>query len=205
MSENRGWPNKTVIYFSWSVKLAEDYFGECVVPSSIRTALLGLVQASPGISLAALLHEGALAAADHVYALIARNDLYVDLAAAPLVEPQHVGVYRDQPTAEAQALLRASRLRTTTWVEGERFASGLLPTPGSRVWWDGQIWHMVHMGHTMVTLRADDGPLTDLARAYFLQQIDLGTITVPCAPTTDEMAWLHPEAQRRLRGASPAD
>src|SRR5262249_52788239 len=133
----------------------EDYFGACVVPPSTRTALLGLVQASPGISLAALLHEGALAVADHVYALIARNDLYIDLAAAPLVEPQHVLVYRDQPTAEAQALLRAARLRTTKGAEGDHVSSAFLPAPGTRVWWDGQLWHLVNMGHTTVTLRTD--------------------------------------------------
>ena len=82
--------------------------------------------------------EGALATADHVYALMARNDLYVDLAAAPLVEPQQVLVYRDQPTAEAQALLRASRLRT--WVALWRAAEatyqcgyvGLLPQTAQR-------------------------------------------------------------------------
>jgi putative transposase len=183
----------------------EDYFGECVVPSGTRTALLGLVRATPGISLAALLHEGALTSADSVYALMARNDLYVDLAATPLVEPQHVCVYSDQPTAEAQALLRASRLQTTAGAEGERLSSALLPTTGTRVWWDGTLWHIVNMGHTTITLRADDGPLTDLTREYFLQQIDLGTITVPRPPTTDEVVHLHPTAQQRMREASPAD
>jgi putative transposase len=183
----------------------EDYFGACVVPPSAHTALLGRVQASSGISLAALLHEGALATADHVYALMARNDLSVDLAAAPLVEPQHVLVYRDQPTAEAQALLRASRLRTSRGTEGDPVSSALLPAPGTRLWWDGQLWHLVNMGHTTVTLRADDGALLDLARAYFLQQIDRGTITMPRPPTTDALAYVPPEAQQRLRAAAPAD
>jgi putative transposase len=182
----------------------EDYLSACVVPASTRTALLDLVRAPPGMSLAALLHEGALTSADSVYALIARNDLYVDRATAPLVEPQHVVVYRDQPTAEAHALLRAARLQTPMQAEGGRLASEGLPPPGTRVWWDGQLWHLVNLGHTTVTLRTDDGALIDLARAYFLQQLDLGTITVPRPPPTDELAYVHPEAQQRLRAASPA-
>jgi putative transposase len=182
----------------------EDYLSACVVPASTRTALLDLVRAPPGMSLAALLHEGALTSADSVYALIVRNDLYVDRATAPLVEPQHVVVYRDQPTAEAHALLRAARLQTPMQAEGGRLASEGLPPPGTRVWWDGQLWHLVNLGHTTVTLRTDDGALIDLARAYFLQQLDLGTITVPRPPPTDELAYVHPEAQQRLRAASPA-
>jgi putative transposase len=182
----------------------EDYCGACLVPASIRTALLARVQASPGISLAALLHESAPAVAEHVYALIAQNDLYVDLSAAPLVEPQQVVVYRDQPTAEAQALLRAVRLRTPMRTEGAHRASEVLPTPGTPVGWDGQLWHVVNLGHTTITLRTDEGALLDLARAYFLQQLALGTITVPRPPPTDELAYVHPEAQQRLRAASPA-
>jgi len=182
-----------------------DYFGAGAVPLSIRTALLGRVQACPGISLATLLTESALAAADHVYALLARNDLYVDLAAVPLVEPQHVRVYRDQPTADAHALLRTARLRTSREAGSDHGSSAALLAPDTRIWWDGQLWHLVNMGHTTVTLRTDDGALMDLARAYFLQQLERGMITVPHPPPTDELAYVHPEVQQRLRAASPAD
>lgn len=178
----------------------EDYFFEYVVPESTRTALLSVVTASPGIRLSQLLQNGALGSHDSVYALIARNHLYVDLHAAPLVEPQHVFVYSDQPTAEAHALLRAARMPTT---ESERWSSSLTPTTGTHVLWDGKLWQIVNMGHTMVTLRAEEGALTDLARDYFLHQIDLGMITVPRPPTTDEVSRLHPEAQQLLREASP--
>jgi putative transposase len=183
----------------------EDYVGVSLVPPSIHAALRERVEASPGISLATLLHESALATADQVYALLAQNVLYVDLAAGPLVEAQQVRVYRDQPTAAAQALLRAARLRTPSGPEGTAIASEFLLTPGTRVWWDGQLWHLVNLGHTTVTLRTDDGTPLDLTRAYFLQQIDLGLITLPRPPTTDERAYVHPEAQQRLRAASPAD
>ncbi len=181
----------------------EDYFFACVVPASHFTALLGAVTASPGITLAQLLQDGALASVDSVYALIARNHLYVDLKAAPLVEPQHVFVYPDQPTAEAHALLRAARLGAADRAESERWSSSLTPTTGTHVLWDGKLWQIVNMGHTMVTLRSEEGALTDLARDYFLQQIDRGMITVPRPPTTDEVSRLHPEAQQLLREASP--
>jgi putative transposase len=183
----------------------EDYMGTCLVPPSTQAALLERVQASPGLSLATLLHERGLATADQVYALIAQNALYIDLAAVPLVEAEQVQIYRDQPTAEAQALLRAARLRTPSGPAGEPIASELLLSPGTRVWWDGQLWHLVNLGHTTVILRTDDGTLLDLARAYFLHQIEQGLITLPRPPTTDEWAYVHPEAQQRLRTAAPAD
>jgi putative transposase len=181
----------------------EDYFFEYAVPESTRTALLGVVTASPGITLAQLLQDGALGSRDSVYALIARNHLYVDLHAAPLVEPQHVFVYPDQPTAGAHTLLRAARLHSTDRAESERWSSSLPPTTGTHVLWDGKTWQIVNMGYTMVTLRAEEGALTDLARDYFLHQIDRGMITVPRPPTTDEVSRLHPEAQQLLREASP--
>lgn len=98
----------------------EDYFFEHVVPESTLTALRGVVTASPGIWLSQLVQDGPPSSADSVYALIARNYLYVNLHAAPLVEPQHVFVYPDQSMAEAQMLLKASRLRAETGGSGER-------------------------------------------------------------------------------------
>ena len=181
----------------------EDYFFACIVPTSHLTALLGVITASPGITLAELLQDGALASPDSVYALIARNHLYVDLHAAPLAEPQHVFVYPDHPTAEAHALLRTARMSAKTRASGERWSSPLPPTTGTHVLWDGKLWQVVNGGHTTVTLRSEEGPLTDLSRDYFLHQIDLGMITVPQPPTTDEVSRLHPEAQQLLREASP--
>ncbi len=181
----------------------EDYFFEHIVPESTLTALRSVATASPGIRLSQLLQDGPPSSADSVYALIARNHLYVDLKAAPLVEPQHVFVYPDQPTAEAQTLLRTERLRTETGGSGERWSSPLEPSAGTHVLWDGKTWQIVNLGQTMVTLRAEEGALTDLAHNYFLQQIDRGMITVPRPPTTDEVSQLHPEAQQLLREASP--
>jgi putative transposase len=181
----------------------EDYFFACVVPPSHLAALLGVACTSPGIRLSQLLQDGALGSHDSVYALIARNQLYADLKAAPLVEPEHVFVYPDQPTAEAQALLKTSRLRATDRDKGERWMSPLPPTTGTQVLWDGKLWQIVNLGQTMATLRSEEGSLTDLSREYFLHQIDLGMITIPRPPPTDEVSRLHPEAQWLLREASP--
>jgi putative transposase len=68
----------------------EDYWYECVVAEEIATLILTRVRATPGVRLSTLLHEVAAINVDAVFALLARNQLYVDLSAALLVEQPHV-------------------------------------------------------------------------------------------------------------------
>ena len=57
----------------------EEYFFDCVVPNGALAHILEAVEATPGITLSALREQDEHLRVDHVYALIARNRLYVDL------------------------------------------------------------------------------------------------------------------------------
>src|SRR5712692_9129230 len=85
--------------------------------------ILEAVEAQPGMSLAALLQTGPHMSVDAVYALIARGSLYVDLCASPLKEHTHVQLYPATTTAEAHALLLASRTTPPFGTQSERVAA----------------------------------------------------------------------------------
>jgi hypothetical protein len=83
----------------------EEYFFDCIVPNGALVHILEAVEASPGITLSALREQDEHLRVDHVYTLIARNRLYVDLYASWLKDQSHLPLYLDRPTAEAHALL----------------------------------------------------------------------------------------------------
>jgi putative transposase len=91
----------------------EDYWYECVVAEEIAALILARVRATPGVRLSTLVRDSSAVSADAVFALLARNQLSVDLSAALLIERPHVQLYPDQPTAEAHALLGADSTATT--------------------------------------------------------------------------------------------
>jgi putative transposase len=142
---------------------------------------------------------------DVVFTLLAHNHLYVDVSAAPLVEREAVCLYPDRATAEAHALLAASRGRAEAAFEGERPSEYLVLTATTRVLWDGRLWTLLNLGHTTVTLRPEEGPLLEIPLPSFLHLIAAGSVTVPRTTTGSALAHLHPEAQRLLRAASLRD
>jgi hypothetical protein len=68
--------------------------------SSIDT-VTSMVSVQPGITLAELFDHAKGVSRDEIYFLIAHSIVFVDLKAAPLVEPDRCLVFRDEPTAEA--------------------------------------------------------------------------------------------------------
>jgi len=68
----------------------EDYFFECPVSHVALMQILETVETSPGITLATLREQHPHLHVDDVYALIARNRLYVDLSATWLKDQRHV-------------------------------------------------------------------------------------------------------------------
>lgn len=183
----------------------EDYFVAPEVPPALADPIVDQVRNTPGMRLAQFLQAGAQITPDVVFTLLAHNRLYVDVTAAPLIEREAVYLYPDRATAEAHALLSASRGRAEGAFEGERPSEHLALTAGTRVLWDGRLWTLLNVGHTTVTLRPEEGPLLELPLASFLDLIDAGSVTVPRAASDSALAHLHPEAQRLLRAASLRD
>ncbi len=180
----------------------EDYFFEHVVETELEERILSQVHAQPGISLDALVSDEAHLPVDAVHTLIARNQLYVDLAAAPLIVPNLVFLYPDQPTSDAYALLRRLPPRELPSVPGHAQASVRLK-PHTTILWDGRLFQVVNVGQTNVYLRSEEGPLTELSLDVFQQFVATSTISIPQPPVKDELSRLPLEAQRLLREASP--
>ncbi len=135
----------------------EDYFFGCVVPNAALLAILEAVETTPGITLAALREQQAHLRVDDVYALIARNRLYVDLSTTWLKDHQHLPLYLDRPTAEAHALLRAGKSSAAL----ARFLGANLTTlhANAPLDWDGKRWTLLNLGETTTTLLPEEGTL----------------------------------------------
>jgi len=101
------------------------------------------------------------ALADDVYMLIARRQLYVDLRAARLVQPDQVRVYTSKSAAEAHQNLLAHAQDSQEW-------HSLDLLPGTLLTWDGQSWTVVNIGVNEVRLRHRDTHQTqDIPRPEF--------------------------------------
>lgn len=122
----------------------------------------------PGITLQELLATGKTPS-DVVFAMIAQEELYVDLRAASLAEPGRVLVFHDQDTAQGYAVIASS----SNSGEHPFVTVGL----GTSVVWDGKSWTIVNLGTTQVTLLAADGTLIDLPQTTFEDLIKAGRLS----------------------------
>jgi hypothetical protein len=112
--------------------------------------ILEAVEATPGITLAALREQVEHLRTDHVYALVARNSLYVDLHTSRLKDQPHLPLYPDRPTAEAHALMRRSRSNTPFgWGDAGNLA---LLSANAQLNWEGKRWTLLNLGKTTATL-----------------------------------------------------
>lgn len=153
---------------------------------------VSLVTEHPGITLQELLAIGKVPS-DVVFAMIAREQLYVDLWTAPLAEPKRVQVFRDQETAQGYAVITSSSNRSNPFVT---------IALGASVVWDGRSWAIVNLGATQATLLAADGILIDLPQTTFEGLIKAGRLTNPAeAKVLETSSAVH----ELLSSASPAD
>jgi putative transposase len=154
----------------------EEYFFDCVVPNAALVHILEAVEATPGITLSALREQIEHLRVDHVYALIARNRLYVDLYTSWLKDQPHLPLYLDRPTAEAHALMR-SRRSNAPFGLGE---GGNLTTliANAHLDWDGKRWTLLNLGKTTTTLLPEEGTLIQLETPVFLHLVDTHAIAV---------------------------
>jgi putative transposase len=95
--------------FQRNFQFLSDYLHTTCPPvdPAITAQALAEVSTQPGIALAELLVAERAWSNDQIYTLLAQEQLYVDLHAAPLAEPEQVRVFRDLLSAQAFALLHA--------------------------------------------------------------------------------------------------
>src|SRR6266700_1479699 len=172
----------------------EEYFFDCVVPNGALAHILEAVEATPGITLSALREQDEHLRVDHVYALITRNRLYVDLYTFWLKDQLHLPLYLDRPTAEAHALLRNSQ-RNAPFGFGD--GGNLTLSANALLDWDGKRWTLLNLGKTTTTLLPEEGTLIQLETPVFLHLIDTHVIQVKDTSQSPTMA-LSAEVHRLL-------
>lgn len=156
------------------------------------SSAMSMVAEHPGITLRELLAIGQVPS-DVVFAMIARGQLYADLRAAPLAEPERVRAFRDRETAQGYAVVASSSSRSAPFI-----AVAL----GASVIWDGRSWSIVNLGATETTLLAVDGTLINLPQTTFEGLIKTGQLTTPADTSISDV---HDAVSELLSSASPAD
>jgi len=178
----------------------EDYFFECAVSYDALMRILEAVEATPGIRLSALREQDAHLRVDDVYALIARNRLYMDLSTTWLKDQQHLPLYLDWPTAEAHALLRTHQGSAPFGrMEGADLTTLRANAPLD---WDGKRWILLNLGETTTTLLPEEGTLIQLETPVFLHLVDTNAIQVKDTSQSAAMA-LSAEVHRLLSSSGP--
>jgi len=181
-------------FFQRNIQFLEDYLradSKEIAPAS-REIAVAYVSAMPGLP-----HEDLLKLAsdsmapDDIFAMIAADDLYVDLRAAPLAEPSRVQVY-----ATREAASRTSRHSDRR--QPHLFAATL--HCGRRLTWDGRIWDIVNLGETSISLLSEDRKLAELPIAAFEILLRENRLRMDC-----DDPHLDSAVHDRLSGASQAD
>lgn len=183
--------------FQQNIIWLEDYLGApLIVPASpIAQSLLTTVKIQVGISLAELFQQHEDARRDDIYALIATGQLYVDLNAVRLAEPEQVRVFLNREVACAYERVIP--------VTPNASASQLLPiTVGMSLLWDSQIWTVANSGITATGLLHPSGKLIELSHPVLETLLREGKI----APAYNaNHSSLHPTIQTALAHARPED
>ncbi|MBE8989982.1 TnsA endonuclease N-terminal domain-containing protein [Nostoc sp. LEGE 12450] len=171
------------------------YFNqENTVNSEVRTTVVECVRANPGMTLKELLESTSTNWVDDIYALIATKQLYVDLKAVALSEPEQVHLFSSQQMALAYSVMIAQRISTTI-ASGQRIDVAV----GSTLIWDGKSWCVLQIGDTKIALQSEN-ELIQLTHANFdalIAQKEITHIQPKSAKTTE--IW------EQLKCASPED
>jgi hypothetical protein len=136
--------------------------------------------------------------ADDIYALIAQEQLYVDLSAVPLAQPWRVMLYLDQQAQEADVLARGATTTPGLW----DFPASAQLMPNTSLLWDGRLWTLINLGEETTTVLPETGQPIQLPTEFFLRLLSDGTISLPKAET--ELS-VNQEVQCLMKAASKAD
>jgi putative transposase len=112
-----------------------------LVAQEASDELLAQITGEPGITLDKLLKDLKVATSDDIYTLVATKQIYVDLYAAPLAEPDRVHIFRDEEIAHAYVALSSKANRREFTI-----SNPVTVTIGASVMWDGKGWMIANNG-----------------------------------------------------------
>lgn len=159
-----------------NLRFLEDYLRaddpRSLISEPARSSVKSLLAAHPGMTLSELC-GGARATTDEIYLLLAANEIFVDLCATPLTEPERVYVYLDQDTAFACS--RIDELRAPSPADG---LSSFEIHEGTELSWDGKHWRIINLGESKVSLLDDQEDCRELPHAAVDELIRRGSLRV---------------------------
>lgn len=153
----------------------EDYYrtDEPVIRDSSTRTILSLASSQPGITLNQLQHYAEGVSPDEINFLIATEQIYVDLSAAPLVEPERCFVFRDQQTA------RAYRSMVLSQASSDVITSPVIDlSPGTSVYYDGKTLTIAIVGKTEILLKTENSETVELSKRDFENYVQSRKIMV---------------------------
>lgn len=182
-----------------NLQFLEDYYRAeyLVVEEAIAQSAIAIVSSQPGIVLAELLNQLTGGKSDDVYILIVKEQIYVDLNAAPLAEPERCPVFRDEQTANAYRLIVEQPS-----VNLPAISSVINLVAGTPISWDGKGLNIIHVGETEIVLGAENNQLIELKKTVFENLVRQGKIT---SLQTPEKSAISSESWQRFYQASPED
>jgi putative transposase len=172
----------------------------CFVNHDTAKQVLDIVQEEPGITLEDLRQRADKASSDDINILIARGLLYFNLYTAPLAEPRHARLYRDEDAADAFSVMFETPFRPLAVNAGT-----IRVAPETIVLWDNKPWKIVNLGETKVTLMSEDErqAVAELLYERFYGLINRGALV--SLKSEVQVAMVVGKARGLLLGASRED
>lgn len=128
-------------------------------------SIKSIVSCKPGILLSDLIAIVRRDTPDEIFQLIARKELYVNLHAHPLSEPDRTPVYTDHEQASF-CMPPIPKLGS----------SPITVEPGSTLIWDGRFFQVVNAGDDNIWLQSAQGDLTTLEYCKFDELVRTGAV-----------------------------
>ena len=157
--------------FQRNIQFLEDYLRSSkVVASSSREKARALVAATPGITLQAVFDSlKQTVSRDEIFALLVSGDIYADLYAASLAEPEKVSLFSEQLCAPvaSRSIGATSRIRLCLTLKA-----------GHLLKWDGNACSIVNVGKTAVSLLMEGRTLMELPIDALEEAIQQGRMTI---------------------------
>ena len=146
-----------------NLQFLEDYYRaeHLAVEEAIAQSAISIVSSQPGVVLAELLNQLTGGKSDDIYTLIVKKQIYVDLNAAPLAEPERCFVFRDEQTANAYRLIVEQPS-----VNLPAISSAIDLVAGTTISWDGKGLNIIHVGETEIVLGAENNQLIELTAVF---------------------------------------
>jgi transposase InsO family protein len=186
--------------FQRNIQFLEDYLrtDALAIEKSARDSVLEAVNGEPNIELEQLfLKTEGTSSRDDIYMLIAAGDLYVDLSAAPLVEPHQVHVFPNKERATAYAHI--VEVSPTATVNNPRFIDLAV---GSTIEWNNRIWKIANVGDQIISLLGENKAFTEMPLAAFELLVKEGRVN---GVVTRAASCSNFEAEKILAEASETD